>query len=198
MCIRDRPTTEEGNLSGPIRTGHNQHTHTGNTRQPEPQLKGPSCSSAISSHNSRDAIPSHNSRNTTYIIRTQSCSSIDRLAGDTCRQALPTPRPPGGCRVPPGAQRPKNSPRCRYRLAVLTSPPGAQVPVTHCWTVIAWRYRLDRQALRHQVFSVSPSIAWRSSSFPPGAILEQLDSGLECLSTSESIPNSSSSLNPPN
>jgi len=27
--------TEEGNLSGPIRTGHNQHTHTGNTRQPE-------------------------------------------------------------------------------------------------------------------------------------------------------------------
>jgi len=28
-------TTEEGNLSGPIRTGHNQHTLTGNTRQPE-------------------------------------------------------------------------------------------------------------------------------------------------------------------
>jgi len=27
--------TEEGNLSGPIRTSHNQHTHTGNTRQPE-------------------------------------------------------------------------------------------------------------------------------------------------------------------
>ncbi|QCD96305.1 hypothetical protein DEO72_LG6g1007 [Vigna unguiculata] len=27
--------TEEGNLSGPIRTGHNQHTHTGNTHQPE-------------------------------------------------------------------------------------------------------------------------------------------------------------------
>ncbi|QCE00579.1 hypothetical protein DEO72_LG7g1869 [Vigna unguiculata] len=26
---------EEDNLSGPIRTGHNQHTHTGNTRQPE-------------------------------------------------------------------------------------------------------------------------------------------------------------------
>jgi len=25
--------TEEGNLSRPIRTGHNQHTHTGNTRQ---------------------------------------------------------------------------------------------------------------------------------------------------------------------
>ena len=30
-----QPTTEEGNLPGPIRTGHNQHTHTGNTRQPE-------------------------------------------------------------------------------------------------------------------------------------------------------------------
>ncbi|QCE10392.1 hypothetical protein DEO72_LG10g1622 [Vigna unguiculata] len=30
-----QPTTEEDNLPGPIRTGHNQHTHTGNTRQPE-------------------------------------------------------------------------------------------------------------------------------------------------------------------
>ncbi|QCE10496.1 hypothetical protein DEO72_LG10g1726 [Vigna unguiculata] len=27
--------TEEGNPSGPIRTGHNQHTHTDNTRQPK-------------------------------------------------------------------------------------------------------------------------------------------------------------------
>jgi len=52
-------------IFGPIRTGHNQHTHTGNTRQPEPQLKGSSCSSAIPSNNSRDAILSHNSRNTT-------------------------------------------------------------------------------------------------------------------------------------
>jgi len=46
-------TTEEGNPSGPIRTGHNQHTHTGTLanpsynsrflvfiRYPEPQLKG--------------------------------------------------------------------------------------------------------------------------------------------------------------
>jgi len=64
--------TEEANLSGPICTGHNQHTHTGNTHQSEPQLKSSSCSSAILSHNSRDdilsqssrdAIMSHNSRN---------------------------------------------------------------------------------------------------------------------------------------
>ncbi|QCD79354.1 hypothetical protein DEO72_LG1g2993 [Vigna unguiculata] len=46
-------TIEEGNPSGPIRTGHNQHTHTGTLanlrhnsrflvfiRYPEPQLKG--------------------------------------------------------------------------------------------------------------------------------------------------------------
>ncbi|QCD82448.1 hypothetical protein DEO72_LG2g2786 [Vigna unguiculata] len=46
-------TTEEDNPSGPIRTGHNQHTHTGTLanpshnsrflvfiRYPEPQLKG--------------------------------------------------------------------------------------------------------------------------------------------------------------
>jgi len=30
-----QPTIEESNLSGPIRTGHNQHTHIGNTRHPE-------------------------------------------------------------------------------------------------------------------------------------------------------------------
>ena len=50
----------------PIHTSHNSHTHTGNTRQFEPQLKDSSCSSAIPSHNSRDAILSHNSRNATY------------------------------------------------------------------------------------------------------------------------------------
>jgi len=44
------------------RTHHNTHTHTDNTRQPEPQLKSFSCSSGIPSHNSRDAIPNHNSR----------------------------------------------------------------------------------------------------------------------------------------
>jgi len=59
--------TKEGNLTAPIRTRHNAHTHTGNTRQPEPQLKSSSCSSAILSHNSRDVIPSHNSRNATCL-----------------------------------------------------------------------------------------------------------------------------------
>ncbi|QCE06370.1 hypothetical protein DEO72_LG9g1382 [Vigna unguiculata] len=54
--------TEEGNLSGPIRTGHNQHTHTGNTRQPElnsrvPRVHPPSrarlegCHSELNSRN---------------------------------------------------------------------------------------------------------------------------------------------------
>ena len=52
--------TEEGNPSGPIHTGHNQHINTGNTRQPESQLKGSSCSSAIPSHNSRAVIPGYN------------------------------------------------------------------------------------------------------------------------------------------
>jgi len=42
---------EEGNLTRPIRTRHNAHTHTSNTHQPEPQLKSSSCSSAIPSHN---------------------------------------------------------------------------------------------------------------------------------------------------
>jgi len=59
--------TKEGNPSGPIRTGHNQHTHTNNTRQPEPQLKIFSCSSAIPSHNSREIIPGHNPSNATCL-----------------------------------------------------------------------------------------------------------------------------------
>ncbi|QCD95777.1 hypothetical protein DEO72_LG6g473 [Vigna unguiculata] len=68
-----QPTTEEGNLSGPIRTGHNQHTHTGNTRQPElnsrvPHVHLPSrvqlegCHSELNSRNVRawrHPLPDH-------------------------------------------------------------------------------------------------------------------------------------------
>ncbi|QCE11333.1 hypothetical protein DEO72_LG10g2566 [Vigna unguiculata] len=57
-------TTKEGNLTGPIRTGHNQHTHTGNTRQPKlnsrvPRVHSPSraqlegCHSELNSRNVR-------------------------------------------------------------------------------------------------------------------------------------------------
>ncbi|QCD99745.1 hypothetical protein DEO72_LG7g1030 [Vigna unguiculata] len=107
--------TEEGNLSGLIRTSHNPHTHTGNTRQLELQLKSSSCSSAIPSHNPRDAISSHNSRNTSkpplrhhqslvdhahpkqakhlclsniawrYSRVARRTTLPDRLVGDTCR-----------------------------------------------------------------------------------------------------------------
>jgi len=59
-----QPTTEEGNLPGPIRTGHNQHTHTGNTRQPElnsrvPRVHPPSRAQLEGCHselNSRDTF----------------------------------------------------------------------------------------------------------------------------------------------
>ena len=78
-----QPTTEEGNLSELIRTGHNQHTHTGNTRQPEQQLQGSSCSSAIPSHNSRDVILSHNSRNTTCLTPILSHNSGDTFRATT-------------------------------------------------------------------------------------------------------------------
>ncbi|QCD83273.1 hypothetical protein DEO72_LG2g3617 [Vigna unguiculata] len=67
-----------------------------------------------------------------------SCNSTNRLVGDTCRQALPAPRPPGGCCIPPGAQRLKNPSRCRYRLAGLPSPPGAPSLETPLYP----RYRL--------------------------------------------------------
>ncbi|QCD87161.1 hypothetical protein DEO72_LG3g1695 [Vigna unguiculata] len=57
------------------RTCHNTYTHTGNTRQPEPQLKSFSCSSAILSHISRDVILSHNSRNVTCLTPISSYNS---------------------------------------------------------------------------------------------------------------------------
>ncbi|QCD83428.1 hypothetical protein DEO72_LG2g3772 [Vigna unguiculata] len=85
-----QPTTEEGNLSGPIRTGHNQHTHTGNTHQPElnsrvsrvhpssrAQLEG--CYSELNLRN----------RGTRTARR---YPLPDRLAGDTHRQAPSTSR----------------------------------------------------------------------------------------------------------
>ncbi|QCE15112.1 hypothetical protein DEO72_LG11g2120 [Vigna unguiculata] len=78
-----RVHTEEGNLSGPIRTGHNQHTHTDNTRQPEPQLKSSSCSSVIPSHNSRDVILSHNSENATCLTPILSHNSRDTFRATT-------------------------------------------------------------------------------------------------------------------
>ena len=75
--------TEESNLIGPISTRHNVHTHSGNTRQPEPQLKSSSCSSAIPSHNSRDVIPSHNSRNATCLNPISSHDSRDTFRATT-------------------------------------------------------------------------------------------------------------------
>jgi len=83
--------TEEGNLNGLIRTRHYVHTHTDNTRQPEPQLKSFSCSSAILSHSSRDAIPSYNSRNTTCLTPIPSHNSKDMFRATT--QGTPTSWP---------------------------------------------------------------------------------------------------------
>ncbi|QCE03995.1 hypothetical protein DEO72_LG8g2027 [Vigna unguiculata] len=62
---------------------HNSHTHTGNTRQLEPQLKSSSCSSAIPSHNSRDAILNHNSRNVTCLTPIPSHNSKDTFRATT-------------------------------------------------------------------------------------------------------------------
>jgi len=75
--------TKEDNLSGPIRTGHNTHTHIGNTCQIEPQLKGSSCSSAILRHNSRDVILRHNSRNAMCLTPISSHKSRDTFRATT-------------------------------------------------------------------------------------------------------------------
>jgi len=46
-----------------------------------------------------------------------------------CRQALPASKPPGECRVPPGAKRLNKTPRGQYRLAGRPSSLGAHVAV---------------------------------------------------------------------
>ncbi|QCD92829.1 hypothetical protein DEO72_LG5g898 [Vigna unguiculata] len=68
-CHTYRPQPIEhmrGNLSGPIRTGHNQHTHIGNTRQPElnsrvPRVHPPSRAQLEGCHSEL------NSRNATWL-----------------------------------------------------------------------------------------------------------------------------------
>ena len=72
-------------------SANNSHTHTDNTRQPESQLKSSSCSSVISSHNSRDAIPSHNSRNAMCLTPIPSHNSRDMFRATT--QGTPASRP---------------------------------------------------------------------------------------------------------
>ncbi|QCE09780.1 hypothetical protein DEO72_LG10g1003 [Vigna unguiculata] len=119
----DHTPQRQGNLSGPIRTGHNQHTHTGHTRQPEPQLKGSSCSSAIPSHNSRDAIPSHNSRNTTCLTPIPSHNSRDTFRATT--QGTPATSPlkhyQKPCRTPYEVQ--------QLGLTASKPPSGGHVPL---------------------------------------------------------------------
>ena len=82
---------EEDNLFGSIPMSHNSHTHTGNTRQSEPQLMECSCSSAIPSHNSRDVISSHNSRNSMCLPTIPSHNSRDTVMSHNSRNT-PTSR----------------------------------------------------------------------------------------------------------
>jgi len=71
-----------GQSNWTIRTRHNVHTHTGNTRHPKPQLKSSSCS-AIPSHNSGDVISSHNLRNATWLTPIPSHNSRDTFQAIT-------------------------------------------------------------------------------------------------------------------
>ena len=110
-----RLITEEGNLSRPICTSHNLHTHTGNTRQSEPQLKDSLCSSAIPSHNSRDVIPSHNSRNATCLPSILSHNSRN----------IPASRP---LRYHPKPCRPRTSKAFKYFVSSLLPETALELP----------------------------------------------------------------------
>ncbi|QCD93769.1 hypothetical protein DEO72_LG5g1845 [Vigna unguiculata] len=120
-------TTVEGNLSRPIRIGHNQHTHTSNTRQPKlnsrvlrvhppfrAQLEG--CHSEL------------NSRNVTCLTPT--------------REGIP--KSPGGGHVPPSVATSRSPGRGHV-------PPSALIFTTTA--TIAWQDFLCRQAPRALVFT---------------------------------------------
>ena len=108
-------TTEEGNLSGPIHTGHNQHTHTDNTRQPEinsrvPHVHPPSraqlegCHSEPNSRNATCLTPIPSSTQGTLASRPLKYpKSLVDHACRTSNQRLLQQKLPGGGHVPPGA-----------------------------------------------------------------------------------------------
>ncbi|QCD86882.1 hypothetical protein DEO72_LG3g1411 [Vigna unguiculata] len=134
MLIMFYLITEEGNLSGSIRNGHNQHTHTDNTRQPElnsrvPRVHLPSrarlegCHSEINSRNVTCLTPIPSS---TQEIRSEPQRKEQR-------QALPASRPPGREYVPP----------------------SANAPLMPMLAVIAWRNTPHRQAPRVPVAIVT-------------------------------------------
>jgi len=126
-----------------LRASHNSHTHIDNTCQFDPQVKECSCSSAISSHNSRDAILSHNSRNahessslryhpkpfrsciTTRRNKSQALPLQYCLALLQSRQAKAKCKPPRGTSLPPSTKHPWTYYLYRYCLAERTSPLGA-------------------------------------------------------------------------
>jgi len=153
--------TKEGNLTGPIRTCHNMHTHTGNTCQPEPQLKSFSCSSAILSHNSRDVILSHNSRNDTCLTLIPSHNSRNMFWATT--QGTPVSQTSRHHKnLVDHAHQSKQNPILlqQYRLALLLSrqanhafkPPSRTISVARChacrlpseFIAIAWRFTYYR------------------------------------------------------
>ncbi|QCD87816.1 hypothetical protein DEO72_LG3g2356 [Vigna unguiculata] len=116
-------------------------------------------------------IPHHK-----FTRKTQSCSSINRLAGDTCRQALPAPRLPGGCRVPPGVKCVKTRNLSCDRPAGHSLPPGADVSVTHYHCSVCLAESTSLPGTTHSSGPLSPpqprkrhscttiAVAWRQVS----------------------------------
>ncbi|QCD86219.1 hypothetical protein DEO72_LG3g740 [Vigna unguiculata] len=108
-------TIEEGNLTGPIRTGHNQHTHTGNTRQPELNSRVPRVHPS-SRAQLEGCLSELNSRNRgTHTARRHNFRTVWRGTRTAMRQA------------------PQTRKHSSYRLADQPSPPGAHSPGPHCF-----------------------------------------------------------------
>ncbi|QCD89682.1 hypothetical protein DEO72_LG4g628 [Vigna unguiculata] len=140
-----QPTTKEGNLFGPIRTGHNQHTHIGNTRQP-----------VLNSRVPRVHPPSR--------AQLEGCHS--ELNSRNVR--LTTAKSPSRGHVPPGAKRLRISislatarRSSAYRQADVIQEttdfvaiawrdtpfrPAPPIPEAHFYLAIAWRVQSHRQA----------------------------------------------------
>ena len=142
------------------RTHHNMHTHTGNTRQPEPQLKSSSCSSVILSHNSRDAIPIHNSMNAKCLTPISSHNSRDTFRATT--QGTPASLP---LRSHPSLVDHAHQKQSQHFCFTVSLGAAHKVPGASCFQTV-WRgIRAARRQAPHVIgLHEHLAIVWRSNS----------------------------------
>ncbi|QCD82620.1 hypothetical protein DEO72_LG2g2960 [Vigna unguiculata] len=77
-------------------------------------------------------------------------------------QALPASRPPGGCRVPPGAKRLRTHDPSRHRPTVSSPPPDANAHEHHCCCSVRLAEYPSPPGATHSRAICVLAIGWRS------------------------------------